>query len=338
MRMLGNGTVGLKVIGFVAGLLLVPRVAFGQECQINSDCGHGFQCIHDSAGTSAVTGVGGSTMPECGDGICEGGSEDIESCPDDCDTIQYCAPAECSSDSDCAEGYECGPEVGSNSGSTSVGGTGGSVCGDGICSFDESNASCPDDCRVYRLCQVAQMECMLDTDCPDGFYCYMESVDTGSNSSSASNDVSSVDTGGGSDGTDGEDGGSTSGGEQIVFIAGVCLPENSEASTSQGNSSTDAGQAASGSGGSGTDGEGGGVSNDSAANANATGSGEASGSDSGGSSAGGASGSGGGDGGEEGGCACAAAGAPSGTSWLVLIGLVGLAGAVRRRRAAVGHW
>src|SRR5690606_31138658 len=319
MHSLGKGWGSLKVIGVFAALLVVPRVGLAQECETDADCGHGFQCIHDSAGTSSVTGAGGSSMPECGDGICEGGSEDIDSCPQDCDTIQYCAPGECSSDSDCAEGYECGPEVGSNSAVTSVGGSGGSVCGDGICSFDESNASCPEDCRVYRLCQVKQVICMGDEDCPDGFYCYREGVDAGSSGSSnvegSSGSTDTADSSNGSDGTDGDERATTSGGERIVFVAGVCLPESSDATTTQGNSSTDGGQAASGSGGSGTDGGGGAASDGNALNASATGSGESSGSDSGGSSSGGASGdgsggAGSGDGGgsdDEGGCACVVA-------------------------------
>jgi len=246
---------------------LAPSVAWGQDCQEDADCGHGFQCIHDSAGTSSVTGVGGSTQAECGDGICEFGAEDIESCPQDCDTVQYCAPAECESNADCGEGYECGDEVGSNSSFTSAGGSSSSVCGDGTCDFDEDNASCPDDCAVYRLCQPIQMTCSTDADCAEGFYCYVGVSDDVSNvgfssvdSGTSGSDTAAADSGSGN--TDAGTGGSgfappadttdgSSGGDET----GVCVAEASDSGGSAVNVGT-SGDTVSGSNGpSGTTGD-----------------------------------------------------------------------------------
>ena len=251
-------------LALVAGL--TPGAAWGQDCQTDGDCGHGFQCIHTGGGTSSVTGVGGSTQPECGDGVCDGGDEDVESCPQDCDTIQYCAVAECDSNADCAEGYECGEEVGSNTSFTSAGGSSASVCGDGTCDIDENNDNCAEDCRVYRLCQPVQMQCTSDDDCADGFYCYLsasensavtggspvmttggsdtatngnDSADTDGATSDDTGSSGSTDAGAGGTGSgfvpvdDTDTSGSTSGGDET----GVCLPESSD-SGSSGNVNT----------------------------------------------------------------------------------------------------
>lgn len=249
------GALGVTIRwGGALAVLILAQPSWAQECQIDDDCGHGFQCIHDSAGTATVTGgIGGtSSSAVCGDAICDFISEDVESCPQDCDTIQYCAVAECSSDADCAEGYECGAEVGSNSGFTSAGGTSSSVCGDGVCDFDETNASCPDDCRLYRLCQPKQVACMSDDDCADGFYCYL---DSGANNVSVA--VSSVDSTSGTDtatngsdtatGSGGNVGSGSDGAQDTAGFApippadtgtdtaggdmGVCLPNSSDGTT-----------------------------------------------------------------------------------------------------------
>jgi len=232
------------MLALVAGL--APSVAWAQDCQEDADCGHGFQCIHESAGTASVTsGVGGSMQAECGDGICEFGAEDVESCPQDCDTLQYCAPAECESHADCAEGYECGEEIGSNSGFSSAGGSSSSVCGDSTCDFDEDYESCSEDCPLVRLCQVMQVACNSNADCAEGFYCYFvagvnsaNSTSGGVDSTSGSSDAAAVDSGSGNDSgsgdTDAGSGGTsgfappaddttsgTSGGDEL----GVCVEE-----------------------------------------------------------------------------------------------------------------
>src|SRR6187399_2158315 len=97
---------GIQGMGWKLALLtaLLPGTAWAQDCDVDADCGHGFQCIHTS-GSAVSGGVGGSqSQAECGDGICDFAAEDVDSCPQDCDTLQYCAPAECDSDTDCAEG------------------------------------------------------------------------------------------------------------------------------------------------------------------------------------------------------------------------------------------
>lgn len=239
------------VVGFT------PGAAWAQDCQVDADCGHGFRCLQTSANTSSVvTGSGGSTQVECGDGICEGGVEDPDSCPTDCETISYCAPAECDSNADCADGYECGEEVGANSGFTSAGGSTASVCGDDTCDIDENNANCAEDCPVFRYCQPALTQCSSDADCADGFYCYLESgtndvgsvsvssVDSATNGSDTATDGSSSgssdsDSDSGSDGADAgfappadDTTGGTSGGDET----GVCVAESSDAGSSSGNS------------------------------------------------------------------------------------------------------
>lgn len=366
----GSARMGWK-LALVVGL--APSAAWGQDCQEDADCGHGFQCIHESGGTSSVTGVGGSMQAECGDGICEFGAEDIESCPQDCDTLQYCAPAECDSSSDCAEGYECGEEIGSNSSFTSAGGSSSSVCGDGNCDFDESNASCPDDCAVYRLCQPIQMTCSTDDDCAEGFYCYVgvsdnvatvgfSSVDSGtSGSDTAAADSGSGNTDAGTGGTgfappaDTTDG--TSGGDET----GVCVAEASDSGGSAVNSGSNGGTMGGSSGPSGTtsadtDGQAANSATSGAGGASAVGGdgspatngngsdGETNGSDgeaSSGSGTGSGSDAGGagsdpdaaGESDDDGGCSCSVLGA-QGSSGLLGAALFGLVAGIRRRRNA----
>lgn len=300
-------------VAIIAALLgLLPATAWGQDCAVDEDCGHGFQCIHDSAGTSSVTGSGGSSAAECGDGICDGASEDVDSCPDDCDTIQYCGPAECTSDDDCAEGYECGPEVGSNTATTGAGGSGSSECGDSICGIDESTDTCPEDCRVYRFCQVAQVPCKTDADCSDGLYCYHPGANSGSSAVS---------------GSSGEQASGGSGGQAAGDEAGQCVPEETgenSASSTQGSETSTGGGGSGEANSSATGSNGvGGVSdsgNDSSATGNATGSSE-----------GGSSGGGG-----DGGCSCSMPAQGKTPSALLLLGAVACVRTARRRRTTSG--
>ena len=332
----------LRIFFGVALGTLMNVPAFGQDCQLDSDCGQGFQCIHDAAGTSSVTGAGGSSMPQCGDGICEGASEDIESCPEDCDTIQYCAPAECSSDGDCAEGYECGPELGANS-SSSSGGTSGSVCGDSICASDESNDSCPDDCFVYRLCQMAQVMCTLDSDCAAGFYCYR--VESSSNVAASVDSAASSDTAtDGSDGSsatsDGGDvttGGDSGGGDEV----GICLPTITETTDGSSNVATVGGDTG-GSTTSAGEASGGAASNDSAASAASDGAGGTASGDSGNASS--ATGGGGSsdsdddaDSGDDAGCSCGVVGSQSRSDGVLAPLLLSVMLAFARRKKTVAR-
>lgn len=343
-------------VGFKVALLVgvAPGAVWAQECRKDADCGHGFRCLQTSATTSSVTtGVGGSTQVECGDGICEGGVEDPDSCPSDCETISYCAPAECDSDADCADGYECGEEVGANS-SSSVGGSASSVCGDNSCDFDEDNESCPEDCGVFRYCQPARVQCSSDADCAQGFYCSFDSgdnvssvnvssVDSGTNGSDTATDGSSSGSSG-SD-SDGTDGGfappvDTTGGDRT----GVCLPESSDntAGPNSTNGSTDGSATGADTGSTNA------ANNNGAGGANAVGGegsptsgsdtdggssdGNATGSDGGG--AGGSdpdAGAGGSAGGDDGGCSCAVVGVPASSGFLGAL-LFGIVAGIRRRR------
>lgn len=345
-------------VGWMAALAvtIAPALAWGQDCQVDADCGQGFQCIHDSAGTSSVTGVGGSSVPECGDAICEGGSEDIETCPEDCDTIQYCAPAECTSDSDCAEGYECGPEAGSSSAVSGAGGSSGSVCGDGICAIDETSTSCATDCESYRLCQVVQVECTTNADCPAGYYCYFEesssSVAVGfASASTDGTDGSSVATSGAVDSASGDVGTTTSAPPQdttsttgSVDSTGVCLAETTDdvsaVSTGTSDVATVGGESAA-SGTTGSVGAGGvsataAVGGDAVESASSDGASEATSASAatGSGGSGDPDGSGGGDDGDDGGCSCTLLGSNSGTSALAMLLLGLVAGVTRRRRAS----
>ncbi len=334
---------GPALVGFFS--LVTSVNALAQECETDADCGHGFQCIHMAAGNSAVTGAGGSSMPdpECGDGVCDSSSEDIESCPEDCDTIQYCAVAECSSDDDCAEGYECGPEIGSNSATTASGGTAGSSCGDSVCGPDETNQNCPEDCRIWRECQPAHTPCESDGDCVEGFYC--NKADSGGSnfgtSASSDNDAgsSSVSSDGASNGSDGRntssDAGesgtssSTNGGDESAGASGLCWPEQGDvgsSSTNEANSSTSTGPVTSGSNeangnASGSNGAGGGLNN--AASDAASG-----------SSSDGGGGSSGGDEEDEAGCSCSSLAAARSSRWFGALFGLGLLGVARKRRRA----
>lgn len=351
-------------VGFKVALLVgvAPGAVWAQECRKDADCGHGFRCLQTSANTSSVTGTGGSSQVECGDGICEGGVEDPDSCPADCDTISYCAPAECDSNADCAEGYECGDEVGGNSSFTSAGGSTSSVCGDDNCDLDENNDNCPEDCPVFRYCQPQQMQCSSDDDCAEGFYC-----DFGGGSNSVGSvTVSNVDSGtngtdtatDGSDGTDGTGGASagfappadTTGGTGSDGL-GVCQVESSDV----GNSSSSDGSSNGGptdSSATGADtGSSAGNNNDGAGGASAvggegsptnatgsdgdTGSGNDSGGNATGSDGGGAGGSdpgaGGDDGDDDGGCSCAVVGVPASSGFFGAL-VLGIAAGIRRRR------
>lgn len=348
--------------------VLIPTAAWGQDCDVDADCGHGFQCIHTS-GSAVTGGVGGSqSQAECGDSICDFAAEDIESCPQDCDTLQYCAPAECDSDSDCAEGYECGEESGSGtSGFTSAGGSSASVCGDGVCDLDETNGNCAADCAVVRSCREQQVQCMSDGDCDDGFYCYVGEVAEASSvavssvgSTGGADDTVSSSDDSGSDGSDGssattdsgfappaDTGGSTSGGDEV----GVCLPESSDSgstgdvgttgddtdagsATTEGEGATSDGAATGPSAGNGA----GGVSSTlgSGSPASATG-GDSDASASDGSGSGGADPDAGGDDADESdgdeGCSCAVVGT-KGASGLFAALLLGLVVSVRRRRSS----
>ncbi len=328
--------------------------ARAQDCQTDEDCGHGFECLH-LAGTSAVTGAGGSSMPECGDDICETGLEDVESCPEDCDNIQVCAPVACTDDADCAEGYECRPEESAGSSSfTSGGGSSGSSCGDGICDSDETEDSCPEDCSVQDVCQVVETPCTSDEDCADGFYCFLPAADgatsVASVDTSGSSDVASGDTGGtsGSDAaTDGSAAVSGGGGgaANATSEAGVCWPETADIGSvdgTDGSSSSTAGGAATGgeatNGGSAT-GQGGTEQSSAASGGDslsATGSdggGGESGSSDSGSSDSGSGGAGGGNSDDEGGCSCSMPGSTkTPTNIWFLLSAGGLTTFGRRRR------
>jgi hypothetical protein len=87
-----------------------------------------------SAGTgSAGTGSGGtgSEIPVpvdyCGDGLCQTLSESVDTCPEDCSNYRYCAPSDCMSAVDCADGYVCvgqtRPGTGGVGGASGMGGT-----------------------------------------------------------------------------------------------------------------------------------------------------------------------------------------------------------------------
>jgi MYXO-CTERM domain-containing protein len=177
----------------------------GGECEVNSDCGQGFECEalprdwSGTGGTGAMTGAGGTAamgageadaaagtgtggsgsgvpVPPnvCGNGLCDPG-ETSASCAADCEDYNYCVPAECTSASDCAEGYACPEAI--------LPGTGGAssapFCGDGLCTGSNENVdTCPADCVGTRYCTPESGYCTSDAQCAPGFYC--SSVGTGS--------------------------------------------------------------------------------------------------------------------------------------------------------------
>ena len=97
----------------------------------------------------------------CGNGICEGNTENSESCPRDC------GPKYCKSDSDCPlracialVGADCSSYKCINNVCIPPG------CGDNKCNRDESKENCPADCGLPPIKPV----CTSDKDCPQ-IYC-----------------------------------------------------------------------------------------------------------------------------------------------------------------------
>ncbi|HEY3499669.1 MAG TPA: MYXO-CTERM sorting domain-containing protein, partial [Polyangiaceae bacterium] len=104
----------------------------------------------------------------CGNLVCEIVYESPESCPSDCVLSKWCVAAECTSSSDCAEGYTCPEPTFPGTG----GGPNAPFCGDGLCTGDDEDAeSCPEDCAPTRYCTPETVYCTSDQQCAEGFYC-----------------------------------------------------------------------------------------------------------------------------------------------------------------------
>ena len=136
--------------------------------------------------------------PVCGDGVCAVG-ETFESCPEDCEEGGCPAGqiADCDGSGECwvetwvGDGYCDGTSQDFNAdlccydGGTPGAFDGGdcteadcqaSVCGDGVCSGDESFATCPEDCDEGGNCPAGQIldcdgsgECWVETWVGDGY-------------------------------------------------------------------------------------------------------------------------------------------------------------------------
>src|SRR5688572_22974084 len=84
------------------GVVTTARAA-SAACENDEDCGSGFECVHSTeysdsgtvGGTSGSTdGGGGTSSSACDNGSCEW-DETFETCPEDCNEITSCEPAEC---------------------------------------------------------------------------------------------------------------------------------------------------------------------------------------------------------------------------------------------------
>lgn len=176
------------------------------ECATDSDCPDDLGCVtfrwEECSGGGArptePSDAGGSEdTPDAGS---SGSDEDGSSDPDDgeewtCETVEqsYCAPAwvgACEVDADCGEGFSCvqaeicscsgggstdvPPVPGEDSGGSSGGGTPGDAGtpeapeGDEGRDFDD-DCSCEPSGEFY--CQVQEIECGDDADCPGGWTC-----------------------------------------------------------------------------------------------------------------------------------------------------------------------
>jgi MYXO-CTERM domain-containing protein len=186
-----------------------------------------------SAGTAsggAGSGGTGSAIPVpadyCGDGLCQTLSETIESCPADCSSYLYCAPSDCMSVADCAEGYVCvgqsRPGTGGVGGAGGTGGTGSGaqaiICGDGLCIAPETAAICPSDCGFMGQCQPQVGICYSDANCPADYYCEFMGAMGGTGGANTGG------TAGAEPGMAGAPGGSGSG--DLVALEGVCMPRD----------------------------------------------------------------------------------------------------------------
>lgn len=350
----------------VVRLLLAGSVALGgvtltraasAACEVDDDCGFGFECVHmTDRGDSAVTGgssgtsggSGGSSSSACDNGSCEW-DESFESCPEDCNELTECEPAECTADDQCAEGYTC-----EAAGTASV-----------------SSSSAGEHVEFEYRCQLAPVACESDADCGAGLHCVVPSEGTSGSStavtsgssdttgSSSAGDGSTGGTGGtsgDSDGSDGSDGSGIpnigGGGDDGVdgSTEGYCAPEETGNEGSGGSTgasgSTDAGTGPTDSTGAGPTGTVGGTSDGAGEtggsnNTSGVGGASAGSSDdsSGGPSASTGDGNADGDGENEGGGGCSVSGPalPAGGD----IGTLSLLGALmfgwfqRRRRALV---
>ena len=169
----------------------------GSECDTDEDCPVDFLCEQIE--------IGCGTVPDCPPCVCAGCDPDDEDCtedpececpdcpePEPCDdeVVGMCvfSPAECEVDEDCGEGFEC-VEIEECWGG---GSSGDCMCSGCVCAECPEGEECPpcdcpedpvcecededdyeEECEtLMAVCLPQEIECEVDTDCPEGFVCY----------------------------------------------------------------------------------------------------------------------------------------------------------------------
>ncbi len=183
----------IKCFNAGGGNECVTSAQVGQEVQALTQCINGSGCPGTTGGGGG--GGGGGTGATCGNGTCDQG-ETMLTCPKDCTQPQSATEAcyhqacptqyaACSADPACVKSVDCFNTGGTpqqcgnnanqsaldqcvtNSGCNTQGGGGGGLknCGNGVCDPDETELTCPADCKTA----VNPQETCLQTSCPSQY-------------------------------------------------------------------------------------------------------------------------------------------------------------------------